>query len=61
MKQFERKGGMKILETSGIPIMQIKGIPRIPMRKKMMKLDDYAEFVDMVVSFAYSWIVSLQI
>lgn len=52
MKQFERKVKMKYLETSGIPITQIKGIPRIPMCKKMMKLDDYAEFVDMVVSFA---------
>lgn len=52
MKRFERKVKMKYLETSGIPITQIKGIPRIPMIKKMMKLDDYAEFVDMVVSFA---------
>lgn len=43
---------MKYLEITGIPVTQIKGIPRIPMCKKIMKLDDYAEFVDMVVSFA---------
>lgn len=43
---------MKYLETSGIPITQIKGIPRIPMCKKIMKMDDYMEFIDMVISFA---------
>ena len=52
IRWFERKGKMKYLETSGIPITQIKGIPRIPMCKKIMKMDDYMEFIDMVISFA---------
>lgn len=43
---------MRSLEIPGIPVEMTKGNPHIPMCKKIMGLDDYDEFVAMVISFA---------